>query len=155
MNDSKHFRNDMKLFQCVNSNSHICNFQANREANTSNHYRVVYRDREKKMFLAHIFLPAMLLVICRSQQAPAHLAYGNEENVYGNLSPNNDAISTSSSTNNDELLDRYRHLTAKSLIRLYDSCKVHDFLQNLKHNIANDIGNELNLIEKFTPQNRF
>lgn len=94
------------------------------------------------MILAHIFLPAMLLVICRSQQTPAHLTniYGNEENVYDNVSPESDTISTSTTTSNDELLDRYRQLTAKSLLRLYDSCKVHDFLQNLKHNIENDIG---------------
>lgn len=83
----------------------------------------------------------MLLVICRSQQAPAHLAYGNEENAFGNLSPGTEASSAPISANNNELLDRYRQLTAKSLLKMYDSCKVHDFLQNLKHNIENDIGN--------------
>lgn len=86
----------------------------------------------------------MLLVICKSQQAPAHLTstYGNEESVYGNVSPASDTISTATTTSSDELLDRYRQLTAKSLMRLYDSCKVHDFLQNLKHNIENDIGKD-------------
>lgn len=93
------------------------------------------------MILAHVFLPAMLLVICRSQQAPAH-TYGNEESVFGNASPGSDTVSTSATTNSDELLDRYRQLTAKSLLRLYDSCKVHDFLQNLKHNIENDLGKD-------------
>lgn len=103
------------------------------------------------MILAHIFLPAMLLVICRSQQAPAHVAYGNEENVYGNLSPVSDTTPTPPVTSNDELLERYRQLTAKSLIRLFDSCKVHDFLQNLKRNLANDIGN----IYEISPENVF
>lgn len=92
------------------------------------------------MIFAHIFLPAMLLVICKSQQAPSH--YGNEENMYGNVSPGSDTISTQTTTSSDELLDRYRQLTAKSLLRLYDSCKVHDFLQNIKHNIENDIGKD-------------
>lgn len=82
----------------------------------------------------------MLLVICKSQQAPTH--YGNEENVFGNLSPGIDTISTPTTTSSDELLDRYRQLTAKSLLRLYDSCKVHDILQNIKHNIENDIGKD-------------
>ncbi|XP_031635759.1 leucokinins-like [Contarinia nasturtii] len=96
------------------------------------------------MILAHIFLPAMLLVICRSQQAPAHLtsAYGTEESVYGNPSANNDPMASPAITNNDELLGRYRQLTAKSLLRLYDSCKVHDFIQNLKHNMETDIDDE-------------
>lgn len=94
------------------------------------------------MILAHIFLPAMLLVICRSQQVPSHLQnpYGNEENVYGGLSHASDPITSTSSANSEELLDRYRQLTAESLMKLYDSCKVHDFLQNLKHNMENDIG---------------
>lgn len=97
------------------------------------------------MILAHIFLPAMLLVICRSQQAPTHLAstYGSQENVYGIVPPGNDfsgAPTTITTTSNDDLLDKYRKLTAKSLLRLYDSCKVHDFLQNLKHNVENEIG---------------
>lgn len=84
----------------------------------------------------------MLLVIVRSQQAPAHMpnVYGNEESVYGNPSPNSDPIAPPAITNNDELLGRYRQLTAKSLLRLYDSCKVHDFIQNFKHNMENDIG---------------
>lgn len=96
----------------------------------------------RKMILAHIFLPAMLLVICRSQQVPSHLQnpYGNEENVYGGLSHASDPITSTLSSNSDELLDRYRQLTAESLMKLYDSCKVHDFLQNLKHNMENDIG---------------
>lgn len=93
------------------------------------------------MILAHIFLPAMLLVICRSQQAPAHTTYGNDENTYGNLSPGSETLTTSITASSDELLDRYRQLTAKSLLKMYDSCKVHDFLQNLKRNIENDIGN--------------
>lgn len=96
----------------------------------------------------------MLLVICRSQQAPAHLtsAFGNEESVYGNVAPGSDTISTptTSTTNSDELLDRYRQLTAKSLLKLYDSCKVHDMFQNLKHNIENDIGKDLLLYEQYT-----
>lgn len=74
----------------------------------------------------------MLLVICRTQQMPVH-AYGSEESVFNGL-PSNET------PNKSDLLDRYRQLTAKSLLRLYDSCKVHDFLQNLKHNLENDIG---------------
>lgn len=87
-----------------------------------------------KMILAHIFLPAMLLVICKTQQAPAHIAnaIGNEENVF-NDSP---ASETSNAT---ELLERYRQLVAKSLLKLYDSCRVHDFLQNLKRDMENDM----------------
>lgn len=93
------------------------------------------------MILAHIFLPAMLLVICRSQQAPPHLTnvYGNEESVYGNVATS-DSKSNPSPPSNAELLDRYRQLAIKSLLKLPDSCKVHDLLQNLKHNIENDIG---------------
>lgn len=96
---------------------------------------------QPKMILAHIFLPLMLLVICRTQQAPAHLAsaYGNEESVYNGVP----ASETTTAASQTELLDRYRQLTAKSLLKLYDSCKVHDFLQNLKHNIENDIGKNL------------
>lgn len=82
----------------------------------------------------------MLLVICRSQQTPAHIgsAYGNEEIVFNGI-PASDA--SPAATRND-LLDRYRQLTAKSLLTLYDSCKVHDFLQNIKHNMENDLGKE-------------
>lgn len=89
------------------------------------------------MILAHIFLPAMLLVICKTQQAPAHItnAIGNEESVY-NDSP---ASETPNATSKSELLDRYRQLVAKSLIKMYDSCKVHDFLQNFKHDMENDM----------------
>lgn len=89
------------------------------------------------MIVAHIFLPAMLLIICRTQQVPAHIAnaIGNEEIVYsdsaGSEPPN--------ITTKTELLNRYRQLIATSLIRLYDSCKVHDFLQNLKRDIENDM----------------
>lgn len=90
-----------------------------------------------KMILAHIFLPAMLLVICKTQQAPAHIttAIGNEESVY-NDSP---ASETPNATSKTELLDRYRQLVAKSLIKMHDSCKVHDFLQNFKHDMENDM----------------
>lgn len=89
------------------------------------------------MILAHIFLPAMLLVICKTQQAPAHIpnAIDNEENVF-NDSPAKEAPNATSKT---ELLDLYRQLIANSLLKLYDSCKVHDFLQNLKHDMESDI----------------
>lgn len=89
------------------------------------------------MILAHIFLPAMLLIICRTQQVPAHIvnANGNEESIYSD-SPTNEAPNSTSKT---ELLGRYRQLIATSLLRLYDSCKVHDFLQNLKRDIENDL----------------
>lgn len=89
------------------------------------------------MILAHIFLPAMLLVICKTQQAPAHItnAIGNEENVF-NDSP---AKETPNANSRTELLDRYRQLIANSLLKLYDSCKVHDFLQNLKHDMESDM----------------
>lgn len=90
-----------------------------------------------KMILAHIFLPAMLLIICKTQQAPARItsAIGNDENVY-NDAP---ASETPNPTSKTELLDRYRQLVAKSLIKLHDSCKVHDFLQNFKHDMENDM----------------
>lgn len=89
------------------------------------------------MILAHIFLPTMLLVICKTQQAPAHIttAIGNEESVY-NDSPANETPNASSKA---DLLDRYRQLVAKSLIKLPDSCKVYDFLQNLKLDMENDM----------------
>lgn len=93
------------------------------------------------MYLAHILLPAMMIVICRSQQPPSsHYAYGSDESVnfFGNQPVPSETPSTP--TGNDELLDRYRQLISKSLLKLYDSCKVHDFLQNLKHNMENDFG---------------
>lgn len=89
------------------------------------------------MILAHIFLPAMLLVICKTQQAPARIpnAIGNDENVFSD-SP---ASEIPNANGKADLLDRYRQLVAKSLLKLYDSCKVHDFLQNLKHDMENDL----------------
>lgn len=82
-----------------------------------------------------------MLVICRSQQAPPHSTnvFGNEESVFGNVATS-DSISNPSPSSNAELLDRYRQLTIKSLLKLPDSCKVHDFIQNLKHNLENDLG---------------
>lgn len=97
------------------------------------------------MYLAHIFLPAMLIVICRSQQSPSHLsgAYGSDEsmNFFGNQPISSDSFASLVTDSSTELLDRYRQLTAKSLLNLRDSCKVHDFLQNLKHNMEVDSGN--------------
>lgn len=83
----------------------------------------------------------MFIVICKSQQASPHFtpAFVNEEtpNIYGRMAD----IPTSTTNNGpDELLDRYRQFIAKSLLKLYDSCKVHDFLQNIKHNMENDMG---------------
>lgn len=96
------------------------------------------------MILAHIFLPAMLIVICKSQQAPSHYSnsYGNEESInYYNSPPQSSMGDTMAApASSDELLDRYRQFVAKSLLNLYDSCKVHDFLQNIKHNMENDLG---------------
>lgn len=96
------------------------------------------------MYLAHIFLPAMLIVICRSQQAPSHFpgAYGSDEsmNFFGKEPVSSDSFAPLVTESNTELLDRYRQLTAKSLLNLRDSCKVHDFLQNLKHNMEVDSG---------------
>lgn len=96
------------------------------------------------MYLAHIFLPAMLIVICRSQQPPSHYAsaYGSDEslNFFGNQPTLSETLATSTTMGNDDLLDRYRELIVKSLLKLSDSCKVHDFLQNLKRNMENDLG---------------
>lgn len=96
------------------------------------------------MYLAHIFLPAMLIVICRSQQASSHFpgAYGSDEsmNFFGNQQVSSDSFAPLVTESSTELLDRYRQLTAKSLLNLRDSCKVHDFLQNLKHNMEVDSG---------------
>lgn len=98
-----------------------------------------------KMLLAHIFLPAMLLVICKSQQTSIHLpsAYGNEETpnylASGLPSLGADAFAPNA-IGNDLLLDRYREIIANSLLKLYDSCKVHDFLQNIRRNMENDNG---------------
>lgn len=99
------------------------------------------------MVLAHIFLPAILLLICKSQQTLTHEAsgFGDEENIYGN--PSSETIAIPTITSSDELLDRYRQLTAKSLLRLYNSCEVHDFLQNLKHNMGNNIGINILLLK--------
>lgn len=47
---------------------------------------------------------------------------------------------TTTNNNNDDILDRYRQLTAKSLLKLHDSCQAHDFFQYLKHNMENDFG---------------
>lgn len=48
--------------------------------------------------------------------------------------------STPNAIGTDILLDRYRQLIANSLLKLYDSCKVHDFLQNIRRNMENDNG---------------
>lgn len=45
------------------------------------------------------------------------------------------------------LIDRYRGLIANSLLKLYDSCKVHDFLQNIRRNMENDNG----MLDTYTP----
>lgn len=84
----------------------------------------------------------MLLVICESQQTPAHIGstYGNEEFVFSGI-PGDESVATK-----NELLDRYRQLTAKSVQTLYDSCKVFNFLQSIKHNMGNDIGEKLSHI---------
>lgn len=63
---------------------------------------------------------------------------GNEENVF-NDSPAGEIPPAASKT---DLLDRYRQLVVKSLLKLYDSCKVHDFLQNLKHDMENDMSKQ-------------
>lgn len=100
------------------------------------------------MIFAHILLPAMLLVICRSQQTPAHVenAYGNEEIAYSG-NPTGGVVTTK-----NELLDRYRQLTAKSMLTLYDSCKLYKFLQNIQRNMETDIGEKsigcINIIRK-------
>lgn len=93
----------------------------------------------------------MLLVICKSQQTSNHLspALGNEEtpNFFGSggggggggISPMPES-SIPNVIGSDILLDRYRELIANSLLKLYDSCKVHDFLQNIRRNLENDNG---------------
>lgn len=97
-----------------------------------------------KMFLAHVFLPAMLMVICKSQQTSVHLspAFGNEEtpNLFGGGIPPMTDTAPPNAIGSELLIDRYRELIANSLLKLYDSCKVHDFLQNIRRNMENDNG---------------
>lgn len=97
------------------------------------------------MFLAHIFLPTMLFVICKSQQNPPQYpnVFENQETIgiYGDAMLTGDRKLLPTITNsNDEILDRYRKLTVQSLLGLRDSCQAHDFFQYLKHNMENDFG---------------
>lgn len=89
-------------------------------------------------------MPAMLLVICKSQQTSIHLspAFSNEEtpNLFGGGIPPMADSPTPNAIGSDILIDRYRELIANSLLKLYDSCKVHDFLQNIRRNMENDNG---------------
>lgn len=86
----------------------------------------------------------MLLVICKSQQTSIHLspAFGNEEtpNFFGAGIPPMADSPTPNAIGSEILIDRYRELIANSLLKLYDSCKVHDFLQNIRRNMENDNG---------------
>lgn len=87
------------------------------------------------MLLADIFLPAMLFVICKSQSSPHlnnPLTAEKTSDLYANTGPT--SADPSTTLNSDELLDNYRQFVAKSLLRLRDSCKLHDFLQSIKLN---------------------
>lgn len=126
------------------------------------------------MILAHIFLPAMLIVICKSQQMSSHFPdhYGNDvhPDVFGLggggsvggggtgiRSSLGDLTSASSSTspqynnnNSNELLDRYRQFIANSLIKLSDSCRVFDFLQKIKNDMENEGAGKCCLFNQIT-----
>lgn len=97
------------------------------------------------MILADIFLPAMLFVICKSQNTPHlnnPLSAEKTPDLYAYTGPTS---ADASILNSDELLDNYRQFVAKSLLRLRDSCKLHDFLQSIK----------LNFDGKYIKQNDF
>lgn len=92
------------------------------------------------MLLAHIFLPAILIVICKSQQIPPQ--FNQDEDPTDLLSSfgssGTSAVPADQFPVDIDLLDRYRQLIVKSLLRLYDSCKMHEFLASVRQNFESE-----------------
>lgn len=83
------------------------------------------------MLLAAIFFPAMLIVICKSQSPPNDNNLLSPEKVADLYAPAGRLPVDAYPSNNEELLNKYRQFVVKSLVRLHDSCKLHDFLRNI------------------------
>lgn len=83
------------------------------------------------MLLAGMFFPAMLIVICKSQSPPNDNNLLLPEKTADLYAPTGRLPVDSLIINNEDLLDKYRQFVAKSLVRLHDSCKLHDFLRNI------------------------
>lgn len=102
------------------------------------------------MILAHIFLPAMLIVICKSHSSPQfndQLTVEKSPDLYSFTGPS--GVDLSPTNNNEELLDNYRQFVAKSLIKLHDFCRVYNFLQSIKFNLngKSSNNNSFNILE--------
>lgn len=75
------------------------------------------------MIFAHIFLPAILFAICKSQ--PYHHAEQQQS-----FRPNNERPS----------MDEYRHLVINSVAQMKDSCRVYDYLLDVDKKWTEDDG---------------
>lgn len=88
------------------------------------------------MKFAQICLPAILFAICKSQAYESR-DYGEPINVANNFFKNLDSQQKS-----EQLIEQYRYLIAKSLLRLKDACKVYDFLMSVDKNRFDDGGDK-------------
>lgn len=74
------------------------------------------------MIFAHIFLPAILFAICKSQ--PYH------DSQQQSFTPNNERPS----------MDEYRQLVINSVAQMIDSCRVYDYLLDVDKKWTEDDG---------------
>lgn len=88
------------------------------------------------MKFAQICLPAILFAICKSQAYESR-DYDEPINVSNNFFKNLDAQQKS-----EQLIEQYRFLIAKSLLRLKDACKVYDFLMSVDQNRFDNVGDK-------------
>lgn len=88
------------------------------------------------MKFAQIFLPAILFAICKSQ-AYENRDYDEPINMANNFFKNLEAQQKS-----EQLIEQYRFLIAKSLLRLKDACKVFDYLMGVEQKLFQDGGDK-------------
>lgn len=74
------------------------------------------------MIFAHIFLPAILLAICKAQPY-----YDNSQQSF---TPDNERLS----------IDEYRRLAINSIMQMKDSCRVYDYLLDVDKKWIDDDG---------------
>lgn len=75
------------------------------------------------MIFAQLFLPAILFAICKAQ------TYENRDYDEQPLNaPNRFNENLESQQKREQLIDQYRYMIAKSLLRLKDACRIYDYL---------------------------